>query len=115
LACLAARIAVGYDNRATVWIKKDLPGISMKTVIGIKRVDGAISVDLPRADSGNKNVPIVVGEVGTRVELDYSRRLDCILAIEQQKLDSVSPSRKHAEVHTTGENSGAKRKAPARI
>ena len=27
------------------------------------------------------------------VELDYSRRLDCILAIEQQKLDSVSLSK----------------------
>src|ERR1700758_719625 len=56
---------------------------------GSKGPRDPVSMDLTRSDAGHKDVPITVGSVGPRVEIDDPRRHRGVLVIEQQQLRSV--------------------------
>src|SRR3954447_23149657 len=70
LARPLAGIRLRDDNSAPVGIEQDLARIETQTLTGIERTERAIGVDLSGADPGHENVPVMVGAVPARVELD---------------------------------------------
>ena len=96
LARALAGIRVGHDDGAPIGIEQNLARIEAQTLPGIERTEGAICVDLSGTDSGHENVPVMVGAVRARIELDHPRRLRRSGIIEQQQLHPSRLPREHA-------------------
>ena len=110
LARLPAGIRLRHDDGAPVRIEQNLARIETQPLPGIERAESAIRIDLSCTDAGHENVPVVVGTVGARIEVDDAHRLQRCGIIEQQQLDPGGLAREHAEVDTAGEDRGAQRK-----
>ena len=81
-----------------------------------RRIDGpvdAVAVELAGGDAGHEGVPVVIGALAARVEVDDARRRGVIDAIEKQQLDAGGVLREDAEVDAAGTERGAERKAGA--
>ena len=50
----------------------------------------AIRVELPRLQTRNENMPVVIGSVNNRVQRNHTRRARIVFVIKQQQLDSRS-------------------------
>ena len=59
-------------------------------------------------------MPIGLGAIGVRVEIDHPRRLGIIDAIKQQKLSRSTVFGKYAEIGAAGAERRTKREASAR-
>ena len=66
-----------------VRVEQHLCGVETKPPLGIERSGDAISIDLALGDAGDEGVPVMVGPVGPRVEIDHARRRRGIYVIEQ--------------------------------
>ena len=109
-----ARISVGHDDGASVGIEERFGRIETQTALGIERAVGAICINLPGTDAGHKDVPVMVGAMRARIELDHARRVRGGGIIEQQEVHPARLPREHAEVDALGEDGGAEREAPTR-
>jgi hypothetical protein len=86
---------------APVGVEQRLARIETKAMFGSEGTKRAIRVELFRSDSGHENMPVVVGTVGARIELDYACRVGGGGIIEQQEvhpgckdpIDDVSANR----------------------
>ena len=107
LARRLARVPIGHDDRAPVRIEEHLGGIETQTACGIVRADGPIGVNLPGTYTRHENVPVMVGAVSVRIELDHPRRVHRSGIIEQQELHPARPHREHAEVDAFRKDGGA--------
>ena len=110
-----ARVSVGHDHGATVGIEERLSRIEAQAALGIETAVRAIRINLSGADPGHRNVPIMVGAVRARIELDHARRMRGGGIIEQQEVHPARLPRIHAEIYTIAENVGTQRKAPTGI
>ena len=61
----------------------------------------------------NEGVPVVIGPVGARVEIDHPRRRGRIRAVEQQQLSRPAAFGEQAEIRAGAVERRAQRKAPA--
>ena len=113
LACEVTAIGVRYDDGAPIGVYENLVWIETQAVRRIKRAAGTIGIHLPWADAGNEYVPVVVGAMCARIELDHARRTRGGRIIEQQEVHSGRLPRKHAEIDTVAEDGGAEREASA--
>ena len=59
-----------------------------------------------------QNVPIMIGAVRARIELNNSGRIGAGGMFKQQELDPTGLPRKDAEIHAVGKDGGTQREAP---
>ena len=90
LARALAGIRLGHDDGAPVGVEQHLARIETQAALGIERTEGAIRVELSGTDAGHENVPVMVGAVRARIEVDHPCRLRRRGIIEQQQLDPVA-------------------------
>ena len=113
LACHLARISIRHGDSAPVWVEQNLARIETEAVLGCERPSNAITVELAGTNSGEENVPIVVGTMLACLEVDRACWAQLLGIIEQQEFHSARVSRKHAEVDAVGENGGTQGKTSA--
>src|SRR6516225_7230628 len=101
------RVPIGHDSGASVRIEEHLRRIETKTACGIERAGGAIRINLSGTDSGHENVPVMIGAVRARIELDHAGRVRGGGIVEQQEVHPARLPRKHAEVDTVAEDGSA--------
>jgi hypothetical protein len=65
-----AAIVSGNHNSPAVRIEKDLGWIKSQAVRGVERSPDSIGIELPRLHAGHERVPIVVRNIGPRIETD---------------------------------------------
>jgi hypothetical protein len=70
-----ARVPIGHDNGAPIGIEEHLGGIKTQTMLRIEWAVGAIRINLPGTDPGHESMPVMVGAVRARIELDHARRV----------------------------------------
>jgi hypothetical protein len=109
LARRVARISVGHDDGATVGIEEHLGGVETQTALGIEGAVGAIGINLSGTDAWHKDVPVMIGAMRARIELDHARRMRGGGIIEQQEVHPARLPREHAEIDAPGENGGTER------
>jgi hypothetical protein len=68
---------------------------------------GPISIELPRPQARNEDMPIVVGSIACRLEMDYALWANVIGIVEQQQLDLAGITRVQAEVYASIGNRGS--------
>src|SRR5579885_28061 len=103
-------IAAPNGNRQAVRIEQHLVPIEAQPLLGLERPDRPEAVELARAKPRNKNVPVVVGAMPSRVERDCPRRLRIILVVEQQQFHKGGALRIHAEVHASSPDRRSQRR-----
>ena len=79
------------------------------------RPENSICVDLSGTDAGHESVPIMIGAVRARIELDHARWLRRSDVIEQQQLKPTGLPRKHTEIDAVCENCRAQRETSSRL
>ena len=99
------------DDGAPIGIEQNLARIETQTLTGIERTEGAIRVDLSGADPGHEGVPVMVGAVRARVEVDHMRRRCRFGILEQQQLDPRGLPREHGKIDAIWQDDGAQGKA----
>ena len=96
---------------AAVGVKQDLRGVKAHSTGGIKRPIHAIGVKLPALHPWYKDMPVMVGAVLDGIDGDDLRRSRVVFAVEEKQLHAGGVARINAEIHSTGKNGGAKRRA----
>src|SRR6202030_1264908 len=109
LARRVARISVGHDDGATVRIEDRFGRFEAQTALAIERAVGAICINLPGADAGHKDVPVMVGAMCARIEFDHAHRVRGGGIIEQQEVHLARLPGDYTEVDALGENGGTER------
>src|SRR5215813_1911845 len=102
------------SNTLPIRVEQHLFRVEPEPALGIEGSGDTISIDLTRGYAGDKNMPIMVGTVSPRVEIDHSRRLRGIHVVEQQQLCSSTVLGEHAEIGATGDGCRPEWKALAR-
>src|SRR5215472_10005359 len=95
-------------------VEQHLFWVEPEPALGIEGSGDTIGIDLTRGYAAHKNMPIMVGTVSPRVEIDHSRRLRDIHVVEQQQLCSRTVFGEHAEIGAAGNKCRPERKALAR-
>jgi len=109
--CGLAAASFRPGNAFPVWIEQYLVAVETQPPLGVERPGDPVSIDLTRSDAGHKDVPIMVGSVGPRVEIDDPRRHRGVLVIEQQQLRSRAVLSEDAEIGAAGDERRAQREA----
>ena len=55
-----------------VWVQQHFVTVETHALVGIMRSIGAERVDLSWPDPGDKSMPVVIGPLNVRVQLDYA-------------------------------------------
>jgi hypothetical protein len=88
------------DYSPAVWVKKDLGWIKAQAIRRIKWSLDSICVDLPRAYTWYKYMPVVIGAIGGGIDGDGTGRLRIVLLVEKQQFNPRGLRGEDAEVHT---------------
>ena len=96
-----------------VRVEQHFRRVEAQPSLGIKRSGNTIGIDLTRGDARHEDVPIMVCSVRPRVEIDHSRRLRSIRAVEQQQLRARAVLGEDAEIGTVGDERRAERETLA--
>src|SRR5271165_1743709 len=78
-------------------------------------LSAAATLSPGRRDAGHKGVPIMVGAVRTRVEVDNARRVRGVRSVEQQQLGRRTVFGEHAEIGAARDQRRAEREALATL
>jgi hypothetical protein len=100
-------------NALAIRVEQYLVGIETQPSRGIERSSDAIGVDLTRDKVWYKDVPVMIGTVGPRIESDDPRRPRSVHVVEQQQLRCGTMLGEHAEIGAAGDESRTERKALA--
>ena len=90
-------------------IEQYLARVKTQPSLRVERSGDAIGVELSRDDAGHKDVPIMVGAVRPRIEVDDPRGLWGVDAIEQQQLSRRVVFGENAEIGAPGNEGRAQR------
>jgi len=107
----AARVRPG--DAFPIRIQQYLVRIETQPSRGIEQSGDAVGIDLTRDDAWYKDVPVMVGAVGPRVEIDDPKGHRRVHVLEQQQLRCGTVLGEHTEIGAAGDESGTKRKALA--
>ena len=96
-----------------VWIEQHLVAVEAQALAGVVRTIGAKRIQLSRPQTRHEGVPVVVGALGARVQVDHMRGLGIVHAVEEEKLNRCAVLREDAEVDAARTERRTERKAAA--
>ena len=112
-SCCLARSRRRASDALAIRIEQHLARVETQTPFRIERPRDAVGIELSGRNAWNEGVPVVIGPVGARVEIDHPRRRRGIRAVEQQQLSRPAAFGEQAEIRAGAVERRAQRKAPA--
>ena len=99
------------SHAPAVGVKEDLLRIETKAFGRLEGAHGPVAIALAWLQTGNEDVPVVIGPVLLGIKRDHARRLSIILMVKEKQLDGGTAFREEAEVYSVREYPCPKGKA----
>src|SRR5713226_1704867 len=96
-----AGVFLPLHHRSGVGIEKQLGAIEPQALLWIVRTVNLIAVKLSRRDAGDKDMPVGVRLIASRIERYDASGLGLIGLIEEEQLDRLGAFRKHTEIDSS--------------
>ena len=106
--------ACRHGNALAIRIEQQLLRVKPEPVCRIEWPRNSVAIDLTCRDPWNEHMPVVIGAVLMRIEVDDPRGLRIIRRIKQQELGRAAVLGKYAEIGSPLQQSSAKGKAATR-
>src|SRR5262249_27463867 len=101
----------GPGNAFPVRVEQCLAGVEAQSSLGIERSGDTVGVELACGAVWHECVPIMVGAVDPRVQINDPRRLWGVYVVEQQQLRPAAVLGEHAEIDASVDKRRPERKA----